>query len=134
MKKSEVPQDQSSLKNKDIKELYYAVDDDGKYTTELSTGWEPKTIVQTQTLEALNERITYANEQVKLGKASPIVYYMEKCRMDWATLADYMDMWTWRVKRHQKPSVFAKLSTHTKQKYADVFQISLNELINFKGE
>lgn len=134
MKKSEVPQDQSSLKKDDIKELYYAVDDNGKYTTELSSGWEPKTIVQNQTLEALNERIVLAKQQVTLGELSPIVYYMEKCRMDWATLADYMDMWTWRVKRHKKPHVFNKLSIKTKQKYADVFQISLNELINFKEE
>ncbi|UYW01001.1 hypothetical protein K5I29_10950 [Flavobacterium agricola] len=134
MKKSEVPQDQSSLQNSDIKELYYAVDEDGSYTTELSSGWEPKTVVQTQTLAVISERIAFANDQVKQGKASPIVYFMEKSRMDWATLADYMEMWTWRVKRHQKPSVFNKLSTKTKQKYADVFQISLNDLLNFKGE
>ena len=82
----------------------------------------------------LNERIAWANAQVKQGKLSPVVYFMEKSRMDWATLADYMEMWTWRVKRHQKPGVFSKLSTKTKQKYADVFQISLNDLINFKGE
>lgn len=132
MKKSEVPQDDSSLKNKDIKEMYYAVDDDGNYTTELSSGWEPKTIVQNLTIEVLNERIEWAKQQAISGKLSPVVYYMEKCRMDWPTLADYMEMWTWRVKRHQKPRVFANLSTTTKQKYAEVFQITLDELINFK--
>lgn len=132
MKKSEVPQDESSLKNKDIKEMYYAVDDDGNYTTELSSGWEPKTMVQNLTLEVLNERIEWAKQQALAGKLSPIVYYMEKSRMDWPTLADYMDMWTWRVKRHQKPNVFVKLSPAIKKKYAEVFQIPLDELINFK--
>nr|WP_317630664.1 hypothetical protein [uncultured Flavobacterium sp.] len=134
MKKYEVPQDQSSLLNNNIKELYYAVDDNGNYTTELSSGWEPKTLVQNLTAEVLNERTLHAKQQVKQGLVSPIVYFMEKNKMDWSTLASYMEMWTWRVKRHQKPSVFTKLSVKTKQKYADTFQISLNELINFKGE
>ena len=134
MKKEEVPQDKSSLGDKNIRELYYAVDKDGHYTTELSSGWEPKTIVQDATLSLLNERISQAKQDVKNGIVSPVVYFMELHRMDWAILADYMNKWKWLVKRHARPKVFKKLSTRTLQQYADVFGITLNELTQFKGD
>ena len=53
---------------------------------------------------------------------------MERSRMDWATLSDYMGMWKWRVKRHSSVSVFECLSEKILQKYAKVFNISIEEL------
>ena len=44
MKKSEVPQDKSNLESANFKELCYAVDENGEYTTAHTTGWDPKTI------------------------------------------------------------------------------------------
>jgi hypothetical protein len=43
-------------------------------------------------------------------------------------------MWIWRVKRHRKPSVFKRLSNKVLSKYAEAFEISIEELKNFKGE
>ena len=57
MKKNEVPQDKSNLESANFKELCYAVDENGEYTTELSTGWSPKTIALDNAIEALKERI-----------------------------------------------------------------------------
>lgn len=133
MKKEQVPQDQSSLSDKNIKELYYAVNEDGTYTTELSTGWEPKTIVQNATMELIQQRIEQARQNVEKGQTSPVVYFMELHRMDWATLAAYMDQWVWTTKRHAKPKVFKKLPERVLQKYAQVFQISYNEFTQFNG-
>lgn len=133
MKKNEVPQDDSPLKKKNINEMVYAVDDDGKFVSVQSTGWEAKTVVQHQNLEVLDERIQQALTDVKAGIVSPIVYFMELNRMDWQTLAAYVGKWTFFVKRHGKPNVFKKLNTKTLQKYADVFGITLNDLQNFKG-
>ena len=42
MKKEEIPQDDGAL-NKLTKEVVYAVDASGKYSSELSTGWDVKT-------------------------------------------------------------------------------------------
>lgn len=134
MKKENVPQDKSSLSDKNIRELYYAVDQEGKYTTALSTGWTPKTIVQEATLELLEQRIQQAQTDVKKGLVSPVVYFMEVHRMDWATLAAYMNQWVWTTKRHAKPRVFKKLKPKILQKYASVFQISVEELVHFNGE
>lgn len=133
MKKNEVPQDDSPLKSKNINEMVYAVDDDGKFVSVQSTGWEAKTVVQQENLEVLDQRIQQALADVKAGNVSPIVYFMELNRMDWQTLAAYMGKFTFFVKRHGKPNVFKNLNTKTLQKYADVFGISLNDLQNFKG-
>ena len=133
MKKNEVPQDDSPLKRKNINEMVYAVDDDGKFVSVQSTGWEAKTVVQHENLEVLDQRIQQALKDVKAGNVSPIVYFMELNRMDWQTLAAYVGKWTFFVKRHGKPNVFKNLNTKTLQKYADVFGISLNDLQNFKG-
>ncbi|MHC8947563.1 flexirubin biosynthesis protein DarG [Sphingobacterium hungaricum] len=134
MKKSEVPQDKGSVSEKGSRELYYALDENGEYTTELSTGWEPKQIVQNHTLSELQERINQAQQDVKNGLASPIVYFMELKRMDWQIVADYSGIWKWRVKRHANPSRFQKLSDKTLSKYAEAFEISLEELKNYKGD
>ncbi len=133
MKKNEVPQDDSPLKKKNINEMVYAVDDDGKFVSVQSTGWEAKTVVQYENLEVLDQRIQQALTDVKAGNVSPIVYFMELNRMDWQTLAAYVGKWTFFVKRHGKPNVFKNLNTKTLQKYADVFGITLNDLQNFKG-
>lgn len=132
MKKEEVPQDKGSLSNKNMKELVYATDEQGNYTTALSTGWEPKTIALTNSIDEISERVAIAKAQVEKNEVSPIVYFMEYSRMDVAILSSYVGMWQWRVKRHFKPKVFAKLSDKILQKYAETFAISINELRNFR--
>ena len=134
MKKDEVPQDEGNLSKSNMKELIYATDEEGNYTTELSSGWEPKTIALTNSIEDINERVAEALQQVKNGEASPIVYFMELNKMDVQILASYVDMWKWRIKKHFKPKVFAGLSDTVLQRYADTFGISLKELKNFKAE
>lgn len=134
MKKEEVPQDESNLSKSKVKELIYATDENGNYTTALSTGWEPKTIALTNSLEEINERIALAKQQVINGATSPINYYMELNKMDIAILSSYVGMWKWRVKRHFKPKVFSKLSDTILQKYANAFNISVSELRNFNAK
>lgn len=134
MKKSEVPQDSGRIVQKGSREMYYAVDEDGKYTTALSTGWEAKNIVQDHTMEVLQAEIDQAKADVKVGKRSPVYYYMLLTRMDLGVLSGYTGFWQWRIKRHFRPTVFNKLSDDRLQKYADAFDITVAELKNFKGD
>ena len=134
MKKEEVPQDEGNLGKSKMKELVYATDEKGNYTTALSTGWEPKTIALSNSIEEINERIIAAKEQVKNGEVSPIAYYMELHKMDLAVLASYADLWKWRVKRHFNPKTFNGLSDKILQKYAKAFSITVDELKNFKTD
>jgi hypothetical protein len=134
MRKEEVPQDQSNLSKSNIKELVYATDENGNYTTTLSSGWEPKTIALSNSLDEINERIAIAKLQVLNGEVSPIVYFMELNKMDISILSSYVGKWKWIVKRHFKPSVFIRLNERTLQKYADTFNISITELQNFNAK
>lgn len=133
MKKEEVPQDQSSLSENDITEVCYALDENGNYVKVPSKGWTPKTIVQNETLQLIEERAQEALQNLKNDTASPIPYFIELNKMDINILSDYTGIWKWRIKRHFKPNVFRKLSEKTLAKYADAFDIEIDYLKNFKG-
>nr|WP_252737064.1 hypothetical protein [Zobellia galactanivorans] len=116
------------LNSAHTKELTYAVDENGEYTTALSSGWDPKTIALNNAIKEIEERVAKAKERVQNNETSPIEYYMELHKMDLPILSSYVGLWQWRVKRHFKPKIFKKLSQKTLQKYADVFEISIEEL------
>ena len=134
MKKEEVPQDKSNLASANLRELCYAVDKDGKYTTALSTGWEPKTVALDNSIAAIEEWIEEARGKIKRGEASPILYFMELNKMDLQVLAGYTGLWIWRVKRHLRPAVFKRLNAPVLERYARAFNISVEELKNYKPE
>jgi len=123
MKKSEVPQDKSNFKD-----LYYALDDEGNYTTATSTGWDPKKIALDNAMRDIEERTEKAKIRVINGETSPIEYFMEMHKMDPSILSSYVGIWKWRVKRHFRPSIFKRLPQRTLKKYADVFDISIDQL------
>jgi len=132
LKKEEIPQDKSNLESADFKELCYAVDDKGNYVTAKSSGWDPKTIALDNAIQDINERVEKAKQKVLNNESSPIEYYMELHKMDISILSSYVGIWKWRVKRHFKPSVFKKLNDKILSKYAEVFEISVNELRQIK--
>lgn len=73
-------------------------------------------------------------EDIKNKISSPIKYFMFENRMDESTLASYVDMMKFRVKRHLKYKNFIKLSDKILLRYAKVFNIKLEDLKNFKYE
>jgi len=127
MKKEEIPQDESAL-NKLTKEVCYAVDDSGNYTTELSTGWEVKANALDVAWDDIAERIANAKKKVLNNEASPLLFFMEYRLMDIPIVAAYSGFWKWQVKKHLKPSAFKKLSDNKLKKYAVAFNVSVEEL------
>ncbi len=115
------------------KELMYVKDKDGKYTTDLSTGWDVKKHALDNAWDDIKERSEEARLAVKNGKKSPICYFMEVKLMDLTILAGYTGFWRFNIKRHMKPAVFKSLSNKKLNVYAQAFEISLEELKNFKG-
>jgi hypothetical protein len=124
MKKEDVPQDLGAL-GKITKEICYATDDSGKYTTQLSNGWEVKATALDTAWQNVEERIATAKQKVLNNEASPILFFMEKALMDVEILAGYTGFWQWQVKRHLKPDIFKGLSENKLQKYAEVFNVSI---------
>jgi hypothetical protein len=127
MKKEEIPQDNGAL-NKLTKEVVYAVDSSGNYSTELSTGWDVKTKALDVAWEDIQQRIKDARKKVLNNEASPILYFIELRLMDIGIVAAYTGFWKWTIKRHLNPSVFKQLSEKKLQQYADAFNVSVEEL------
>ncbi len=132
MKKEQVPQDKGSLSEKNLNELCYAVDENGNYTTVQSSGWDVKSVALDESMNLIQERIEQTKKEIVEGKLSPIAYFMEFNKMDLPLLASYVGIHKWFVKRHFNPKRFKKLSLKTLKKYADAFDISVEELQNFK--
>jgi len=129
MNVNEVPQDDEGiLKAGKTREVCYATDANGNYTQVLSLGWKPKYDAMRQAWEQVNEKTEEIRIQVLQGKLSSIAYYLEKNLMTPALLAQYTGFARWRVKRHLKPAVFKKLKLEVLQKYAEVFNLSVEEL------
>ena len=127
MKKEDVPQDLGAL-GKLTNELCYATDSDGKYTTALSKGWDVKISALDTAWDEVGHRIEEARQKVVKGDASPLLFFMEKGLMDVQILAGYTGFWQWQVKRHLKPSVFNKLTDKKLKRYAEVFNVTIDDL------
>ena len=74
------------------------------------------------------QRIEAARQKVIRREASPILFFMELRVMDIPIVAAYTGFWKWQVKRHLKYSVFEKLSPAKLAKYAELFEVSPEEL------
>ena len=82
--------------------------------------------------EDIEQRIENAWQKVLRNEASPILYFMELRLMDTGIVSAYTGFWKWTVKRHLNPSAFKKLSEKKLQQYADVFNVSVEELKTMK--
>ncbi len=127
MKKEDIPQDYGSL-SKTTKEMCYAVDETGKYVTELSTGWEVKATALSVAWKDIEERVAAAKQKVLNNEASPVLYFMELRLMDMAIVGAYTGFWKWQINNHLKPAVFKKLPEKKLKKYADAFNVSVDDL------
>ncbi len=126
MKKNEVPQQKGLFGS--YHEVQYALDDNGHYSKIPSAGWDAKGVANSQYWQELEEQVLAVLDEIQAGKASPLKFYMIVNQMDPAMLASYVRLSTWRVKRHLKSHVFAKLDAEIMQRYATVFEVSLDRL------
>lgn len=126
MKKEQVPQHGGLTAG--CREINYAVDDDGRYSLELSVGWEAKNATLRLAWEAIVEQLHQVLDEINAGQKSPLAYHMVKNQMDVPLLAQYTGLARWRVKRHLQPQVFNRLNSRVLAAYADLFRISVTQL------
>ncbi len=126
MLKKEVPQDQEVLDGQN--EVFYAVDENGRYVLAQSTGWEPANLANVQAWDAIKDELTGILAQIRQGALSPLAFHMASNQMDEKLLARYMGLFVWQVRRHLKPGPFARLKPDLKKRYADVLLVTVEEL------
>ena len=131
MKKKEVPQDEGLMEGR-FEDVNYALDENGNYVAVLSKGWAPKNDAMLQAWDLIHEKVEQVKQEVLAGKVSPIAYFMEKNIMTVKLLAEYVELPKRKVRKHLKPEKFAQLEDDILQRYADTFEITLEQLKNFR--
>jgi hypothetical protein len=132
MKVKEVPQDDiKTFKGFGTKAMY-AVDENGQYTTIPTSGWEVEEVVLRDVVDDFAKLAEEAKSRAIRGNTSPIEYFMNKYFMDLPALAAGLGLAKWRVKRHFNPKIFSRLNDKLLQRYADFFNLDVDELKNFK--
>lgn len=126
MRKTEVPQDACLLEGQQA--VCYASDEAGRYVLTPSSGWEPANIANIQAWELIREQVDVVFAAVRDGRQSPLAYHMARHQMDPAMLASYVGIARWRVRRHLRPAVFARLKPALLKRYAALLQITPAEL------
>ena len=127
MKDYEVPQDNNSI-YRGQKRALYATDASGEYGVVGSTGWEAE---EEATLQAVEELVRLADDaysDCEEGLLSPLPFHMYDKRLDLLSLSQATGLFQWRIKRHFRPEVFAKLSEKLLERYADVMGLDVDEL------
>lgn len=128
MKLSEVPQDRGMIDEDRLKEVCYAVDEDGSFVLAKSAGWEPKNIANDQAWDLINEQVKKTIAKIKSGKLSPLAYHMVRNQMGLGLLAKYIGFNRLRVWRHLKPAGFKRLKSEQVKRYAEIFGICVADL------
>ena len=106
----------------------YARDKDGRIIVVASPGGEIDETVTVQALDRINELAEEARARVLAGESSPLEYWMYIQRLDLPQLSQVSGFWQWRIRRHIKPHIFAKLPVNILERYAEVMGITVEQL------
>ena len=79
-------------------------------------------------IAGLNKKVAEVKAKVDAGEMSPLAYHMEKNIMDVGMLGQYIDIPKRKVTRHLEPEGFSELGLDMLKKYAEVFDITVEEL------
>ena len=126
MRKEDVPQDMGLAGP--MREVVYAVGEDGQYETVPSYGWDPKTVALNQAWERILKELAAIEARVTAGELSPLAWHMTRHQMAPALLAKYVRINRWRIKRHLKAGPFRRLKPSMLARYAEALGITVAEL------
>jgi hypothetical protein len=126
MKLKDVPQDHGM--GGEQSEVCYAVDERGRYVVAPSLGWKPKNVTNAQAWREAEKQALEALDRVRAGKASPLWFHMTRHQMSVGLLASYVGLFRWRVRSHLTPKGYARLSPAHRRRYAELFEVPVEEL------
>jgi hypothetical protein len=122
----EVPQDPSFYGKH--RRVTYAIDRNHHYVAAESAGWEVERVATEQALLALEAEVEAVRQEVVRGERAPLAYHLVARQMTPKLCAQHLGIATWRVKRHLKPAVFARLAPKWLARYADCLARTVAEL------
>lgn len=128
MKVSEVPQDLKYGEGLVVRDVNYAVDENGRYTSVVSQGWEVKNDILTSVWDDILEECEPVRQQVLAKQISPLAYHMKKNLQDIGMLSAYSGIPKRKIKKHLNYDEFFRLDSEILGKYAETLRITVDEL------
>jgi hypothetical protein len=128
MKVNEVPQDDVTDYSGGITKGNYALDDNGKYVMVPSKGWEVDELTNRMAYNEYKANVEETRKAVLASQKSPLAYYMELRQMIPELLGKTAGIAAFRVRRHLRPEIFAKLKESVLDSYAKALDITREEL------
>ena len=131
MREEDVPQDDSFYEGH--LRACYALDRDGKYVLVTSRGWQAETVAPAEAVAHAAEQLESVRADVEKGRLSPLAYHMAARMMSPELMAASCGLARWRVRRHLRPGVFARLPERLLMRYALCLDIPLEDLRAIPG-
>jgi len=128
MKKEDVPQDLLYFKDNIVRDVMYAIDENGHYTPVISDGWSVKNEALGVVWDDIREQCDTIRQQVLAKEVSPLAYHMQKSLLSIGLLAAYSGIPKRKIRKHLLYEEFMKLDEHTLQQYAEAMRITVEEL------
>ncbi|MFZ2417851.1 MAG: hypothetical protein WAW22_04975 [Smithellaceae bacterium] len=113
--------------NDGLPKKYYKHDDNGQYVLEADAPWAEK-VSCALIISGDRAYLEEIRKAVLAGQKSPLCYYMEMRQMDPGILAKAAGIAAFRVKRHLRPEIFAKLKPSVLNRYTKALRVTLEEL------
>lgn len=127
MRVDEVPQEGNRTLGGHRKAVY-ARDAAGQVVIVPSRGSEVDETVTLQAVDWMNAYAEDAHRRARAGETAPLEYWMWRRRMDVALLSQVTGLWQWRIRRHFRPAVFARLPARLLARYADALGLTPDTL------
>lgn len=124
---SEVPQEGNRTLGHHRKALY-AKDANGRMVLVASRGSEVDETVTLQAVQRLHAFAEAARLRCLAGQTAPLEVWMWTQRMDLALLSQVTGIWQWRIRRHFRPRIFARLTPALLQRYARALGLRVEQL------
>ena len=115
------------LFNDGLPKAYYKHNDNGQYVLETNAPWAEKVSVAL-IISGNRANLEEIRKAVIAGQKSPICYYMEMRQLTPGMLAKAAGISVFRVKRHFRPEIFAKLKPSVLNRYTNALRVTLEEL------
>lgn len=112
-----------------LKIVSYVANKNGNQELVQESMWSPVDVVNHQAWQEIDKHIEASKEKVAAGRASCLHYYMTANQMDTSLLASYTNQPRWLVCLHLLPFCFNRLRPESLTKYAEVFNVSEDDLL-----
>ena len=133
MKVKDVPQDHDPS-YEGLTKLCYALDENGRFVPTATDGWHVEETVKSLAWKVIEKDLADTRAAIRAGRVSALAFFMKARQMDPTLLAQNLGVFAWRVKRHLKPAVFARLSAEWLERYAAVLEVPVALLRDYRGD